>query len=436
MIPRRIPLFSLVAAVVGPILSLAIVVTPAYADCASDGTACQFPAPPTGVKGTASSLSAVHIVWDDYPQAYEYRIQYGKQSDFSDAASTTKAADHSASTQGLDIRGLATGTVYYFRISVIDTSLVQQSPWSATAPYRTKSVFKLSVASYNVHDPDQTGLQGWTWDTRGPKVAGAIAANAPHVAGVQELYDDQDRRDFLTYLSHATTGPYPGGAYEFANPGGDDDGKDARIIYKPSALRLLTHGVVKYSSQARKTDGSIETSRYLTWAKFNDIASGKYLLFATTHLSPRSDSVDVAQWNQLIATINSLRSHSSVALNVIITGDFNVTKFESPASTQLSKMRSYGYEDVLGQIYRSYSTYRNPSTRYESWICSSNQGLRDVRQPNCTVSSGRNSNSIDYIFVSKALKATYYRVYAQPRTGYVMNYLASDHDLVRATVSE
>ena len=173
--------------------------------------------------------------------------------------------------------------------------------------------------------------------------------------------------------------------------------------------------------------------RAFAWATFQHTASGRYLLFLTTHLSPRSDTADVRQWTELLDFVRWAVSRSTVPLNVIITGDFNTTKFEPPA-TMLAVSRSRGYEDVLGQIRNSYSTYRNPAQRVDASVSSSNRGIKDIRQ--YSVATNRNSNSIDYIFVSKALKALFYQVYAQPRSGYIMQYLMSDHFMVRAWISQ
>ena len=281
---------------------------------------------------------------------------------------------------------------------------------------------KFSVASFNIKDPDSTAQGPWT--TRGPRSASAVVGQGVRLLGAQELFEDDEREDFLGYVNAAAGGAH----YSMVPAPGSSAGEDSRILFDTRTFTHIASGGKSYNAQY----GSEE--RAFAWGKFRHRATGRYVLFVTTRLSPRSDPTVVAQWNQLINWLNSVRA-ANPAYKFIITGDFNTSKFESPASTQLAKMRANRYEDVLGQIYRSYSTYRNPAARVDSWICSSNQGHRDVRKPNCDVSPGRNSNSIDYIFVSKALKATYYRVYAQPRTGYVMNYLTSDHFMVRATIS-
>jgi len=297
------------------------------------------------------------------------------------------------------------------------------------APAQPATTMKVAVASFNVKDPGSSSLG--PWGTRGRRSAKVIVDLGTQVIGLQELYDS--RQQYLDWINYYASQANKGRPYRMtSDPNCDDDcGNDNRIVYNSNVFTLLSSGAVKYNSQYCPS-GDCESPRMFAWAKFQHRASGKFVLFTTTHLSPRSDSVDVAQWKQLVSWLNRRRSETP-NYKFIVTGDFNTTKFESPA-TMLATMRSNGYEDILGQQYRSYSTYRNPSVRVDANISTSNRGDRNTAH--YSVASGRNGNGIDYVFVSKALKATYYRVYAQPRTGTIMNYLTSDHFLVRATISQ
>jgi len=304
----------------------------------------------------------------------------------------------------------------------------------ATPAVPATPVMKVAVASFNVKHAGKS-FDGLSWDTRGHRSAKVIVSLGTQVIGLQELYDG--REQYLGWINYYASQAGKGRPYRMTpDPGCDDDcGNDNRIVYNANVFTLLSSGAVKYSSQYCP-GGDCESPRMFVWAKLKHLATGKVILFTTTHLSPSSDSVDVAQWEQLRKWVLARKAAASDnPINyIIMTGDFNTSKFESPAKTQLSRMRNSGIEDVLGQQYSSYSTYRNPSVRVDSQISTSNRGDRNTAH--YSVANGRNGNGIDYVFVSKALKATYYRVYAQPRTGTVMNYLTSDHFLVRATISQ
>jgi endonuclease/exonuclease/phosphatase family metal-dependent hydrolase len=381
-----------------------------------------FPAP-TGLAATSSSSNAIAVRWDPVPNAFGYRVDYATRSDFVGLFKETTTSTTRVLKNGT--RGLLPGTRYYFRVMVIDANLSPVGPPSTTADYTTKPAMKFVVASYNVKNPDSSSARPWTW--RCPLIGQDIAKLAIRVVGVQEVYGSNDRQELLDCINAAA-----GGQFYSMTPGpGSDAGNDSRVIFDTRAFRLLASGAYAYPTQFAG-----ETSRQMSWAKLEYLATNRVVLFTTTHLSPSSDAVDVKQWDQLIAQVNRVKAVSPVPTYVIFTGDFNSTKFELPSKTQLSKMRSSGYEDVLGQQYRSYSTYRNPTARVDAWISTSNRNKPDLRQCGCLVSTDRNANSIDYVFVSRALKALYYRTYAQPRHGYVMDYLLSDHFMAVAVISE
>jgi len=395
---------GIVAAIFGLLASLAVFVAPAQA--------VMF-LPPENLRGVVSTPTRFQVAWNAVSGAPGYRVHYSTNSNFSPTSAI------SATGTSVVLPNLQPTATYYVRVAVLDGTTLQ-SEWSSTL---VKKPFSgISVGTYNIKDPDAD--PPWNpWDTRRAQSASAIIGQGVRLLGVQEVFEDNDREDMLESINRAA-----GGSYYSMVPNADSGvGEDSRVVFDQRVFRHLASGGLTYVYQ----NGSEE--RAFAWAKLQHRASFRYVLFLTTHLSPRSDAADVYQWRQLIRFVKQTAAASSAPLSVIITGDFNTTKFEPPA-IMLAESRSAGYEDVLGQIRESYSTYRNPSTRVDAWISTSNRGLRDVRQ--YSVATNRNANSIDYIFVSKALKAKYFRVYAQPRTGYIMNYLMSDHFLVRATLSD
>lgn len=284
---------------------------------------------------------------------------------------------------------------------------------------------KVAVGTYNIKNPDEG-----SWDRRAPKIADSIVVNGVKLMGVQELYKPAQRNSFLQHLNDRAGGNRP---YQMVpDPNVMLEGLDSRVVWDSRVFTYMpgSAGSLRFNNQV-PGDG---TPRWMAWAKFFHRASGKYFLFVTTHLTPNSDQYDVYQWKQLIRQVNVMRSASSAKpLWVIIAGDFNTSKFEPPAKTQLSEMVVNGYHDVVGQRYRSYTPYRLPEVRTDAYISTSNRGERDIRE--YSVSTDKIGNGIDYVFVSKAFKVSHYFVYARPRTGYLLNLpIASDHFLVKATI--
>jgi endonuclease/exonuclease/phosphatase family metal-dependent hydrolase len=372
------------------VLPLAVSAAPARAAWVAD--------PPTNVRGVLSTQVRLHVSWDAVPGESYYQIAYANRSDF---VGRKIAKPIQGTTYALT--SLTPGTRYYFKVGVTDATGNPRSDWSATASYDTKPLMKIAVGTYNIKDPDSTSQGPWT--TRGPRSAAAIVGQKVRLLGVQEVFEDDDRSSLLAYINQQAGGDF----YSMVPEASSGDGEDSRIVFDQRSFKRLASGGASFRYQY----GS--ENRAFAWGEFQNYASGRNVLFVTTHLSPRSDTADVRQWTELLDWVKARAAFSGVS-TAIITGDFNTTKFEPPA-TMLAVSRSRGYEDVLGQIQNSYSTYRNPTTRVDAWISSSNRGRRDVRE--YSVATNRNSNSIDYIFVSKVLKATYYRVYAQPRTGYI-----------------
>ena len=372
--------------------------------------------PPTNVRGDLSTQVRLHVSWDPVAEQSHYQVMYAPRSDFGGY----KLANVQGTTAILT--GLTPGTRYYFKVSVTDAAGNRTSAWSATADFSTKPLMKISVATYNIKDPDAD--PPWApFTTRGRQSAGAIVGLGVKLLGVQELFESDERATFLDYVNQKVDGD----PYRMVPEPGNSDGEDSRIVFDTRVFNHVSSGGMSFPYQNGSED------RAFAWGIFQHRASERYLLFLTTHLSPRSDTADVRQWTYLLDWVQWRVRTYGVPLSVIIAGDFNTTKFEPPA-TMLAVSRSRGYEDVLGQIRDSYSTYRNPAQRVDAWISSSNRGIKDVRQ--YSVATNRNSNSIDYIFVAKALKAPFYQVYAQPRSGYIMKYLMSDHFMVRAWISQ
>ena len=93
-------------------------------------------------------------------------------------------------------------------------------------------------------------------------------------------------------------------------------------------MLLIGKGQYKYPHQVAG-----KNARYLGWGVFRVKATGQEMLFTTTHLDPYSKSVRVAQWRDMIAKVNKLKGSRPV----VVTGDFNSTKYSPWASSLLPR---------------------------------------------------------------------------------------------------
>jgi endonuclease/exonuclease/phosphatase family metal-dependent hydrolase len=413
---------GIAAALIGCVLSLGVHSIPPERDC-PQGT-CAFAAP-TAVRGVASASNWLQLTWDRVPKAFAYRVQVAPENNFLGDEVITVVQQDPDRPELLAIPRLNPGRTYHIRVSVIDRASNQQSEWSAPTTYATKGPMRLSVGTYNVHNPRDND-----WDERVPLVADGIVSEKLQLLGVQEVYRENQRRNLLQYVNARSTQLNGRPIYAMAPAANSDDGYDNRILYDTRLFSLEQSGGRPYEYQV----GGDEVDRWFAWAMFTHRASGWKVLFVTTHLAPHNVRAVRKQWHELIDRVNSLRSWFKVPW-VVVAGDFNTTKYRKPANTMLEKMRDNGYGDILGQQYRTFDTEgARAQVRSDAWLDSYNGFERDIDRYDHD--KDHNGNSFDWIFASNELAVPDYRVYARyDDDGKLHEPIPSDHFLVRATLS-
>lgn len=420
----------------GVVLSLVVAVTPAQA---------AWPVtPPTNVHGVSRTQVRIQIAWDGLPSDY-HQVMYSPRSDFSNPK-IVKPIQGTAYT----LTKLTPGTTYYFRVGVTDASGNPRSDWSATAVYATRPLMRISVGTYNVHNPNRTSCSTASskpedWCNRAPWVAYGIVTEGLQALGIQEAYQPAERRDLLNRVNARISGADP---WAMAPDPDSDVGYDNRIMFDTRYFTLVQSGGKQYDYQLRCED----SPRWFAWAHLKHLRSGRELLYVTTHLQPSGcsdgdglgDYADGRQWDELIYRVNKLKATYGIP-HVIVAGDFNTSRFESPASGRITKMRTNGYGDVLGQQYQTNATSgARAQVRKDAWLNSGNKFKTKVicsgsgRNANCASNRTLNGFSVDWIFASNDLKVPYYRHWVRwssyPNTW--LSPIPSDHHLVRAIISQ
>jgi endonuclease/exonuclease/phosphatase family metal-dependent hydrolase len=308
------------------------------------------------------------------------------------------------------------------------------------------------VASYNVTNVSLDKAQGEfrPWRERRDAVVANILGEGVDVIGVQELNPSR------TYKSRLVAGKTQfqdllkglnshGGWYALTNSKSYNCKKartqykcvkvdrgsshSDRIYYNKRTLAMVSQGAYQYRAQRSGTSPA-----HLGWAVLSSLATGSQFLFVTTHLEPKDESVRAAQWDELIATVNSLKG----TLPVVVTGDFNTHKMSSLGARFIPAMRANGYGDVLNQ--QPYVTkIEQPRARnvVNGWISSVNKLQRDVRDFSYWNEQFRAGNSIDWIFASNELPVVEYKtvVSYDPSTWKLTGVIPSNHNMVRATLT-
>ena len=195
-------------------------------------------------------------------------------------------------------------------------------------------------------------------------------------------------------------------------------------------MTLVKQGGLTYRNYAA---GRVK--RYLAWAVLKMKATGKQFLFTNTHLDPYDITARKQQWDEMIATINSLKG----SLPVVSVGDFNTSKFSDYADTYLPRMRSNGYGDVVNQKYREtlLSAPRAVSVR-RAWVNSFSGWNRNVAAYGYEEGTREKiGNGIDWVFASNnvPVKAWEVVIDVDATTLRLRGVIPSDHALVRATLT-
>ena len=323
----------------------------------------------------------------------------------------------------------ASGT-WHFRLVVESTGTAR----SETTDTRTitasaaelRAGTDLRVATFNLsganNDPKASG-EHRVWAERLPRVVSQIVGEKPDVVGLQEAYQGT-----LQYLSLRDALNATGKTYEITDP---DKGasRATRILYNTTTLRLLSKGAFPYVNQVAG-----KTTRYLVWATFRQVASGKEFLFVSTHLSPDSTTVKTQEWRELIAKIGTL---NTADLPVVVAGDFNTTKFTSLASEMLPAMKSAGFGDVMNQQYKVNPPV-NPraETVVNGWVNSFNDYRRDITEYSYSTARSKVGNSLEWIFATNSLRVKQWKVVIDfdPSTLEITGIVPSDHNMITAII--
>lgn len=346
-------------------------------------------------------------------------------------------------------------------VAVTTPALTAAGTGSAAASVSTQSRAATSsgsdirVASFNVQSVslDRTSGAQRPWKLRRNTIVSQILNGRVDVIGVQEvnpsksfasrLSNPANRNQYFDLragLNHFGTDHYSlqtGAAancvdrtttyrcvYQNRRASGSN-----RILFNTRTLRQVTYGHTEFTqaSAANPVAG-------VTWSRLAVRATGAQFLFVTTHLDPKSRSVRLAQWKQLISTVNKVKGN----LPVVATGDYNTHRGDTMSAEMLPSMKKAGYGDVLNQ---QFGQNKQVGVRAESlshaWVNSYNHQDLNVRNYSWDDRRSNLGFTIDYVFASNGLRVKSYKVVLRFSSTKLRVYgtLPSDHNMVRATIT-
>lgn len=253
---------------------------------------------------------------------------------------------------------------------------------------------QIKVMTYNIRlDTPQDSVN--QWPKRDHKVYALIKKYDPDLIGLQEVLHHQ-LMDLLKSLP----------AYTYIGVGRDDGktkGEYSAILYKKDRFKSLDQNTF-WLSETPQVPGSkswdAAITRVASWGTFKDSKSGKEFLMINTHF----DHLGKEARKNSAALLKQKAVEIAKDIPLIITGDFNCTREESPYATIMNPS---------GITLVDPAPNNPPGT-----FCSFKVNTIECR-------------GIDYIFHSKALKAEGYLV-IQDNDG---KYYPSDHLPVMVSLS-
>jgi endonuclease/exonuclease/phosphatase family metal-dependent hydrolase len=275
---------------------------------------------------------------------------------------------------------------------------------------------RVTAATFNVRTAE-VDEPGHSWKKRLPVVASQINASGAGVVALEEAGANLGKTVHGPYdytidwqfdeVQKAVDPKYRlvyDGEYNEGTGGGKEG---TRILYDSSKYVVTDSGFFAPSPVS-------DQMRWVPWALFTNVATGRQFYFVAVHLDNRRDSAHSRTFYRLrltqISTIIRFVTKKAVSGNqVILAGDFNSNIYSLPNNGVHDKLVRDGFYDA-------YATAHNVNEYYETF--------------NFFTRSARGASRTDYIMTYGSLKGSfsYRNVIAKGGT------VASDHDLQVATL--
>lgn len=258
----------------------------------------------------------------------------------------------------------------------------------------------VNVMSFNIrYDNPEDSLDNWKY--RKDRAANAIRFYDADIVGTQEVLHNQ-LEDLKQRLPEY-------GVIGVGREDGKEKGEYSALWYKKERFTLLDSGYFWLSETpevagSKGWDGACE--RIASWAKLQDMVSGKAYFALNTHL----DHVGVVARREGISLILDKVNELSNGLPVIVTGDFN----SEPESDVIAHITDATNPEHLDDARQISSIVYGPAWSFHDF------GKIPYEK----------RELIDYVFVRNGLKVLRYGVLAETEN----NAFLSDHAPVLATV--
>jgi len=245
-----------------------------------------------------------------------------------------------------------------------------------------------TIATYNIRYDNPKDAPD-TWDNRHPVIINLVKFHEMDILGIQEGLHHQvtDLAEGLTDFDHIGVG----------RDDGAEKGEYTAIFYKKEKYKLLENATFWLSEDTTKPNKGWDAQlpRICTWAKFEDVETGKQFYVFNTHF----DHVGVQARKNSAALIMQKVKEIAGDGTVILTGDFNIDQHNEA-------YKSIKDSDIFNDSYEvAYLVYANNGT---------SNGFNNTKSTD---------RRIDHIFVTRDVSIKKYGIL----TDTYKNRFPSDH---------
>jgi endonuclease/exonuclease/phosphatase family metal-dependent hydrolase len=234
--------------------------------------------------------------------------------------------------------------------------------WIQPTPPAPTGTGAVTIGTFNVRDADIKGDAGTaqSWNNRKANVIATIRSSGAGIVNIQEA-SGMGNDGTGAYLSQASdimvgTGmQMVSGTHDFFAGTGS---QGTRILYDPTQY-----------SYANEWHEQIVGNRFIEWAEFTQLSTGKKFWDVSMHLqtgdAKGDESLRVTQAKQIIAKVREL-AHADGSREVFLAGDSNSTFYSKPKPLVHRTFTDAGFYDafasasISGQAYPTTNDFKFP----------------------------------------------------------------------------
>lgn len=375
----------------------------------------EFSLPAPALSASSDTSTSLKIEWNKVAPKLRYEVALGK-----DANTVTTTQQATGLTTVFD--KLAKSTKYYLSARAVNADGDPVTAWSAPVAFKTPESLPLRVGSFNIRN-GTIKAGGGNWTKRRHAVADTVAGQHVAVLGLQEAtwniggYPSGQYADLAHLL---------GKSWKSTTYVGNAGPEGTRILYDSDEVTMLRQGYQKLAGSHANNNW-----RYVSWAEFRQLSTGKRFFFANTHFLQKQNKHDynsrVSGARQLVKIVERYNTEN---LPTIIVGDFNSHKFRNPENAPYNIITRAGYIDPLDNI----DDWRGGPRGIAEKRINANMFTINLFHRKAMKGNYSTGVMVDQIFVTPMRVSEWETVVKVDSAGRFIGTIPSDHNMIRATV--